>query len=187
MDEQDSFYLADGILLRTHTSPIQIRAMEEHQPPVRVIHAGRCFRREEVDPTHSHTFHHVEGFLVDRGVTFGDLKGILTIFAREMFGPDTQIQFRPDFFPFTEPSADYSVTCFLCHGQGCRVCEDTGWLEIGGCGMIHPNVLKTVGYDPEQVSGWAFGMGVDRITMLRYRIDDIRLLVDSDMRLLRQF
>ena len=187
MDEQDSFYLADDILLRTQTSPMQIRVMESRQPPLRIISPGKVYRREAVSVRLSHTFHQLEGYAVDKGITFADLKGTLALFVREFFGPDTDIQFRADFFPFTEPSADYSVTCGLCAGSGCAVCKHTGWLEIGGCGMIHPNVLRVCGYDPEEISGWAFGLGVDRIAMRRYGIDDIRLLVDNDMRFLEQF
>jgi len=187
MDEQDSFYVADDILLRTQTSPMQIRVMENREPPLRIIAPGKVYRREAVSVRLSHTFHQLEGFAVDRDITFADLKGTLALFVREFFGPDTDIQFRADFFPFTEPSADYSVTCGLCGGAGCAVCKHSGWLEIGGCGMIHPNVLKVCGYDPEEISGWAFGLGVDRIAMRRFGIDDIRLLVDNDMRFLDQF
>jgi phenylalanyl-tRNA synthetase alpha chain len=187
LDEQDSFYIADDILLRTQTSPMQIRVMESRQPPLRIIAPGKVYRREAVSVRLSHTFHQLEGYAVDRDITFADLKGTLALFVREFFGPATDIQFRADFFPFTEPSADYSVSCGLCAGAGCAVCKHTGWLEIGGCGMIHPNVLRVCGYDPEQVSGWAFGLGVDRIAMRRYGIDDIRLLVDNDMRFLDQF
>ncbi|UCH33994.1 MAG: phenylalanine--tRNA ligase subunit alpha [Armatimonadota bacterium] len=187
MDEQDSFYVADGILLRTQTSPMQIRVMEEREPPLRIIAPGKVYRREAVSVRLSHTFHQLEGYAVDRDITFADLKGTLALFVREFFGAETDIQFRADFFPFTEPSADYSVSCGLCEGSGCAVCKHTGWLEIGGCGLIHPNVLSVCGYDPEQVSGWAFGLGVDRIAMRRYGIEDIRLLVDNDMRFLEQF
>jgi len=187
LDEQDSFYIADAVLLRTQTSPMQIRIMESRQPPLRIIAPGKVYRREAVSVRLSHTFHQLEGYAVDRDITFADLKGTLALFVREFFGPATDIQFRADFFPFTEPSADYSVSCGLCAGAGCAVCKHTGWLEIGGCGMIHPNVLRVCGYDPEQVSGWAFGLGVDRIAMRRYGIDDIRLLVDNDMRFLDQF
>ena len=187
MDEQDSFYVADGILLRTQTSPMQIRVMESREPPLRIIAPGKVYRREAVSVRLSHTFHQLEGYAVDQGITFADLKGTLGLFVREFFGPDVAIQFRADFFPFTEPSADYSVSCGLCSGSGCAVCKHTGWLEIGGCGLIHPNVLRRCGYDPEQVSGWAFGLGVDRIAMRRHGIDDIRLLMDNDMRFLEQF
>jgi phenylalanyl-tRNA synthetase alpha chain len=187
LDEQDSFYIADDVLLRTQTSPMQIRIMESRQPPLRIIAPGKVYRREAVSVRLSHTFHQLEGYAVDRDITFADLKGTLALFVREFFGRDTEIQFRADFFPFTEPSADYSVSCGLCGAAGCAVCKHTGWLEIGGCGMIHPNVLRNCGYDPEQVSGWAFGLGVDRIAMRRYGIDDIRLLVDNDMRFLEQF
>ena len=187
MDVQDSFYVADGVLLRTQTSPMQIRIMESRKPPLRIIAPGKVYRREAVSVRLSHTFHQLEGYAVDRDITFADLKGTLALFVHEFFGRDTGIQFRADFFPFTEPSADYSVSCGLCGASGCAVCKHTGWLEIGGCGMIHPNVLRNCGYDPEQVSGWAFGLGVDRIAMRRYGIDDIRLLVDNDMRFLEQF
>jgi len=187
LDEQDSFYLADDILLRTQTSPMQIRVMESRKPPLRIIAPGKVYRREAVSVRLSHTFHQLEGYAVDRDITFADLKGTLALFVREFFGAQTDIQFRADFFPFTEPSADYSVRCGLCGGAGCAVCKHTGWLEIGGCGMIHPNVLAVCGYDPEEVSGWAFGLGVDRIAMRRYGIDDIRFLVDNDMRFLGQF
>jgi len=187
MDEQDSFYLTDTVLLRTQTSTSQIREMGRRQPPVRVVCIGRCHRRETVDIRRGHTFHQFEGFQVDRGITFADLKGTLAVFVRELFGPETQIQFRPDFFPFTEPSADYSVTCSLCKGEGCDLCKHSGWLEIGGCGMIHPNVLRNVGYDPEQMSGWAFGLGIDRLAQQRFQIGDMRLFYGSDLRFLRQF
>ncbi len=188
-DEQDSFYLdrRKGLLLRTQTSPVQIRVMEGQRPPVRVIAPGRCFRRDTTDASHHPVFHQVEGLLVDRGVSFADLKGALEVFSREMFGPATRTRFRPDFFPFTEPSADMSISCFLCSGEGCRVCSRTGWLEILGSGMVDPNVFRAVGYDPEEVTGFAFGMGVERIAMLKYGIDDIRALYENDVRLLRQF
>jgi len=187
MDEQDSFYVTDQILLRTQTSPVQVRVMEQRQPPLRIIAPGRTYRREAVSVRLSHTFHQLEGYEVAQGITFADLKGTLAMFVREFFGPDTQLRFRPDFFPFTEPSADLSITCGLCRGAGCAVCKQSGWLEIAGCGLIHENVLRTCGYDPEQVSGWAFGFGVDRIAMWRFGIDDIRLFWDNDMRFLRQF
>jgi phenylalanyl-tRNA synthetase alpha chain len=161
--------------------------MEQRQPPLRIIAPGRTYRREAVSVRLSHTFHQLEGYEVAEGITFADLKGTLAMFVREFFGPDTQLRFRPDFFPFTEPSADLSITCGLCRGAGCAVCKQSGWLEIAGCGLIHENVLRTCGYDPEQVSGWAFGFGVDRIAMWRFGIDDIRLFWDNDMRFLRQF
>ena len=184
MDEQMTFYVGEGVLLRSQTSTVQIRVMERQPPPVRIIIPGRCYRRDAVDATHNHTFYQLEGLLVDRGVTFADLKGALDGFARAMFGEDMRMRFRPDFFPFTEPSAEFSLTCIICRGQGCRVCSDTGWLEIGGAGMVDPNVLSNVGYDPEEVTGWAFGFGVDRLAMLRHQINDIRHLYQNDMRFL---
>ncbi len=185
-DMQDTFYLGEDILLRTHTSPVQIRTMQAQRPPVRVICPGRVYRRD-ADLTHSPMFHQVEGLAVDRGISMGDLKGTLELFAREMFGPRSRIRFRPSFFPFTEPSAEVDVLCFLCGGQGCRVCKQSGWLEILGSGMVHPQVLRNVGYDPEEVTGWAFGLGVERVAMLKYGIDDIRLFFENDLRFLRQF
>ncbi|MCD6350526.1 MAG: phenylalanine--tRNA ligase subunit alpha [Armatimonadetes bacterium] len=187
MDEQMTFYISDQVLLRSQTSTVQIRAMEQQEPPVRIIVPGRCFRRDTVDATHSHTFYQLEGLLVDEGITFADLKGTMALFARELFGEDVRVRFRPDFFPFTEPSAEVALTCLLCRGKGCRVCKGTGWLEIWGAGMVDPNVLRNVGYDPEKYTGWAFGGGVDRLAMLRYGIDDIRLLYSGDMRFLEQF
>ncbi len=186
-DEWDSFYLTDNLLLRTHTSPVQVRVMEKRKPPLKVISLGRCYRQDAPDKTHSHTFHQVEGFTVDKKITFGDLKGVLFLFAKEMFGADVQMRFRPDYFPFTEPSADGAISCIVCQGTGCAVCSKTGWLEIFGCGMIHPQVLKNVGYDPNLLSGFAFGMGIERIAMLKYGIDDIRLFFENDIRFLNQF
>jgi phenylalanyl-tRNA synthetase alpha chain len=185
-DMQDTFYLGEDALLRTHTSPVQIRTMQTQRPPVRIICPGRVYRRD-ADITHSPMFHQVEGLAVDRNVSMGDLKGTLELFARAMFGPRSKIRFRPSFFPFTEPSAEVDVLCFLCGGEGCRVCRQSGWLEILGSGMVHPQVLRNVGYDPEEVTGWAFGMGVERIAMLKYGVDDIRLFFENDLRLLRQF
>ncbi|MFQ5828644.1 MAG: phenylalanine--tRNA ligase subunit alpha [Candidatus Methylomirabilia bacterium] len=185
-DMQDTFYLSDEVLLRTHTSPVQIRTMKAQRPPVRVICPGKVYRRD-ADITHSPMFHQVEGLAVDRNVSMGDLKGVLELFAREMFGPQTRIRFRPSYFPFTEPSAEVDVLCFLCTGAGCRVCKQSGWLEILGSGMVHPRVLQNVGYDPEEVTGFAFGMGVERIAMLKYGIDDIRLFFENDLRFLAQF
>ena len=185
-DMQDTLYLTDDTLLRTHTSPVQIRTMKAQRPPVRIICPGAVYRRD-ADVTHSPMFHQVEGLAVDRRITMGDLKGTLELFAREMFGPRSRIRFRPSFFPFTEPSAEVDVLCFLCAGGGCRVCRQSGWLEILGSGMVHPQVLRNVGYDPEEVTGWAFGMGIERIAMLKYGIDDIRLFFDNDLRFLRQF
>lgn len=185
-DMQDTFYITDEILLRTHTSPGQIRTMEQRRPPVRAIFPGKVYR-VDADATHSPMFHQVEGLLVDEGVTFGDLKGTLALFARELFGPERGVRFRPSYFPFTEPSAEMDITCGICHGSGCRACGNEGWLEILGSGMVHPKVLENVGYDPERVSGFAFGMGVERIAMLRYGIDDIRLFFENDVRFLSQF
>jgi phenylalanyl-tRNA synthetase alpha chain len=185
-DMQDTFYLSEDTLLRTHTSPVQIRTMQNQRPPVRVICPGRVYRRD-ADLTHSPMFHQVEGLAVDRNISMADLKGTLELFAREMFGPRSKIRFRPSFFPFTEPSAEVDVLCFLCGGAGCRVCKQSGWLEILGSGMVHPQVLRNVGYDPEDVTGWAFGMGIERIAMLKYGVDDIRLFFEDDVRFLRQF
>jgi len=185
-DMQDTFYFNDQVLLRTHTSPMQIRTMERRQPPVRIIAPGKVYRRDS-DITHSPMFHQVEGLLVDRGVTFADLKGTLTAFVHEMFGPEVSLRFRPSYFPFTEPSAEVDIECVICGGAGCRVCKLTGWLEILGAGMVHPAVFEAVGYDPEEVTGFAFGLGIERIAMLKYGIDDIRLFFDNDLRFLRQF
>jgi phenylalanyl-tRNA synthetase alpha chain len=185
-DMQDTFYVGGEVLLRTHTSPVQIRTMERQKPPVRIICPGRVYRRD-ADITHSPVFHQVEGLAVDRGISMGDLKGTLELFARELFGPDSRIRFRPSFFPFTEPSAEVDVLCFLCKGGGCRVCKASGWLEILGSGMVHPRILQAMGYDTEEVTGWAFGMGVERVAMLRYGIDDIRLFYENDLRFLSQF
>ena len=186
-DDHDSFYIREGLLLRTETSAVQIRVMEKQRPPVRIICPGRCYRRDAVDATHSHTFHQIEGLCVDEEVTFAHLKGTLEVFAREMFGPDVNIRLRPDYFPFTEPSAELSVSCFSCNQEGCRLCSHSGWLELGGCGMVHPNVLENVGYDPEEVSGFAFGMGAERLAMQKFGIPDIRLFYENDLRFLRQF
>ena len=187
-DMQDTFHLSADTLLRTHTSPVQIRTMKAQRPPVRVICLGKVYRRDILDATHSPMFHQVEGLAVDRHITMADLKATLQLFAREMFGPRSAVRFRPSFFPFTEPSAEFDVRCFKCGGEGaCRFCKSSGWLEIGGSGMVHPNVLRNVGYDPEEVTGWAFGMGIDRIALLKYEIDDIRLFFDNDLRFLQQF
>jgi phenylalanyl-tRNA synthetase alpha chain len=185
-DMQDTFYVADEVLLRTHTSPVQIRTMLRQKPPVRIICPGRVYRRD-ADITHSPMFTQVEGLAVDRDISMGDLKGTLELFARELFGAQSRIRFRPSFFPFTEPSAEVDVLCFLCQGSGCRVCKQSGWLEILGSGMVHPQVLRNVGYDPEEVTGWAFGMGVERVAMLKYGVDDIRLFFENDLRFLAQF
>jgi phenylalanyl-tRNA synthetase alpha chain len=186
-DDQDSFYLNREILLRTHTSPVEIRVMEKQQPPVRIIATGKCYRRDAADSTHSPMFHQVEGLAVDKDITFGDLKGVLTVFVHRMFGEDRKVRFRPGYFPFTEPSAEVDVSCLLCHGKGCRACGYSGWLEIMGAGMTDPAVFNMVGYDPEKYSGFAFGMGVERIAMLKYGINDIRLFFENDLRFLKQF
>ncbi|MGB9783362.1 MAG: phenylalanine--tRNA ligase subunit alpha [Moorellaceae bacterium] len=187
-DMQDSFYLSPNVLLRTHTSPVQVRVMEAMRPrlPIRIIAPGKVYRRDD-DATHSPMFHQVEGLLVDRRVTFGDLKGILMAFVHQMFGPEVEVRFRPSYFPFTEPSAEVDISCVMCRGQGCRVCKQTGWLEILGSGMVHPKVLAMAGYDPEEASGFAFGLGVERIAMLKYGIDDLRLFFENDLRFLKQF
>ncbi|MBN3033781.1 MAG: phenylalanine--tRNA ligase subunit alpha [Candidatus Saganbacteria bacterium] len=181
-----TFFIKDDVLLRTHTSPVQIRVMEKRKPPLAIIAPGRVYRRDS-DATHSPVFQQLEGFLVNENVTFGDLKGTLTEFLRQMFGKEKNVRFRPSFFPFTEPSAEVDVECVICSGKGCRLCKGTGWLEILGAGMIDPNVFKAVGYDAEKYSGFAFGMGIDRIAMLKYGIDDIRLLYENDLRFLEQF
>jgi len=186
-DLSDTFYIEKGILLRTHTSPVQIRTMQSQKPPVRIIAPGRCYRSDAPDASHSPVFYQCEGLFVDENVTFGDLKGVIITFAREMFGSGMNVRFRPHFFPFTEPSAEYDFSCVLCGGKGCRVCKYSGWLEISGAGMVDPAVFKAVGYDSEKYTGFAFGMGVDRIAMLRHSINDIRLLYDNDVRFLRQF
>lgn len=186
-DEQDTFYITKDILLRTQTSPVQARIMETGKMPIRVIAPGRVFRSDEVDATHSPSFHQVEGLVVDKGITFADLKGTLEQFAKEFFGPETQVKFRPHHFPFTEPSAEVDVTCFKCGGKGCRMCKGSGWIEILGCGMVHPNVLKMCGIDPEVYSGFAFGIGLERVALLKYEIDDMRLLYENDKRFLSQF
>ncbi len=175
------------VLLRTHTSPVQIRVMKKEKPPLYVISPGRVFRHDVADPSHSPVFHQVEGFAVDKGISFGDLRGTLEYFVKEMFGKERKTRFRPHFFPFTEPSAEVDVSCFLCQSEGCRVCKWTGWLEMLGAGMIDPNVLLEVGIDPEEYSGYAFGMGVERIAMLKYGVTDIRLFFENDLRFLRQF
>lgn len=187
-DMQDSFYITEDVLLRTHTSPVQIRTLQsvDANQPVRIIAPGKVYRRD-YDATHSPMFHQVEGLVVDKGIRFSDLKGTLQLFAREIFGSDVNIRLRPSFFPFTEPSAEVDVSCVMCKGNGCRVCKGTGWLEILGSGMVHPRVLEMSGFDPAKVSGFAFGMGVERIAMLVYGIDDLRLFFDNDSRFLRQF
>lgn len=186
-DEQDTFYISDSIVLRSQTSPVQIRAMEEGKLPIRMLAPGRVFRSDEVDATHSPSFHQIEGLVIDKNITFADLKGTLAEFAKELFGPETKVKFRPHHFPFTEPSAEVDVTCFKCGGDGCRFCKGSGWIEILGCGMVHPNVLSMSGIDPNEYSGFAFGVGLERIALLKYEIDDMRLLYENDIRFLKQF
>ena len=186
-DVQDTFYITEEILLRTQTSPVQVRTMEEQKPPLKIIAPGRVFRSDAVDATHSPIFHQVEGLAIGEGFTMGDLKGTLVAFIKEMFGSDRKARFRPHFFPFTEPSAEVDISCIACQGKGCRICSYTGWLEILGCGMVHPNVLRNVGLDPEKINGFAFGMGVERIAMLKYGINDLRLFYENDLRFLKQF
>jgi len=183
---QDTFYITSDLLLRTHTSPVQIRVMENRKPPLSVVAPGRVYRRDS-DITHSPMFHQVEGFMVDSGISFANLKGVLTEFLTAFFKKEAPVRFRPSYFPFTEPSAEVDIQCIICNGNGCRVCKNTGWIEVLGCGMIHPQVLRNVKYNPEKVSGFAFGLGVERFTMLRYRIDDIRLFFQNDLRFLEQF
>lgn len=186
-DEQDTFYINGDILLRTQTSGTQVHEMEKGKLPIRMIAPGRVFRSDEVDATHSPSFHQIEGLVIDKHITFADLKGTLAEFAKELFGEDTKVKFRPHHFNFTEPSAEVDVTCFKCGGSGCRFCKGTGWIEILGCGMVHPNVLKMSGINPEEYSGFAFGMGLERIALLKYEIDDMRLLYENDVRFLKQF
>jgi phenylalanyl-tRNA synthetase alpha chain len=183
---QDTFYVSDDVVLRTHTSPVQIRTMKRRKPPLRVIAPGTVYRVDD-DVTHSPMFYQVEGFMVDRGISFGDLKGVLTAFVREMFDSTTRVTFRPSYFPFVEPGAELDIECFLCKAAGCRVCKGSGWLEILGAGMIHPEVFRAVGYDPATCSGFAFGMGIERVAMLRYGVNDIRLFYENDQRFLEQF
>lgn len=185
--EQDTFYINDKVVLRTQTSGVQVRTMEKQEPPIKMISPGKVYRADSVDATHSPIFYQMEGLVVDKGVTFADLKGTLELFCKKMFGDKVQTKFRPHHFPFTEPSAEMDATCFVCGGKGCNVCKGSGWIEILGCGMVHPNVLRNAGIDPEVYSGFAFGFGIDRMVMLSYGLDDIRLLYESDMRFLNQF
>ncbi|MCK9230930.1 MAG: phenylalanine--tRNA ligase subunit alpha [Syntrophales bacterium] len=185
-DMQDTFYIVGDTVLRTHTSPVQVRIMEQHRPPVRILSPGKVYR-PDFDISHTPMFHQVEGLLVDRGITFGDLKGVLQYFLRDMFGADRKVRFRPSFFPFTEPSAEVDIECVICGGEGCRVCAQSGWLEILGSGMVDPAVFMNVDYDPEEYTGFAFGLGVERIAMLKYGITDIRLFFENDLRFLSQF
>lgn len=186
-DEQDTFYITKDILLRTQTSSVQARIMEKKELPIKIISPGRVFRSDEVDATHSPSFHQVEGLVVGKGITMADLKGTLDQFAKNFFGPETKTKLRPHHFPFTEPSAEVDVTCFKCHGKGCNVCKGSGWIEILGCGMVHPHVLEMCGIDPEEYSGFAFGIGLERVALLKYEIDDMRLLYENDVRFLSQF
>jgi phenylalanyl-tRNA synthetase alpha chain len=186
-DVQDTFYVNDTVLLRTQTSPMQVREMEKREPPVKVVVPGRVYRRDQVDATHSPVFHQIEGLLVDHDITFTDLKGTLAMFARKFYGEERKVRFRPHYFPFTEPSAEMDISCAICGGAGCRVCKQEGWIEVLGCGLVHPNVLRAVGYDPDELTGYAFGMGVERLVMLKHGIDDLRLLYENDLRFLSQF
>ena len=186
-DTQDTFYISDNVLLRTQTSPMQIRTMEKKKPPIRIIAPGRVYRSDAVDATHSPLFHQVEGLVVDKGITMADLKGTLEVFVKRLYGDSTVVRFRPHHFPFTEPSAELDVQCFHCHGEGCSLCKGEGWIEILGCGMVHPQVLLNCGIDPEEYSGFAFGRGLERMVMMRYGIDDLRLFYDNDVRFLKQF
>ncbi len=186
-DEQDTFYINKDIVLRTQTSPVQARIMEKGKLPIRMISPGRVFRSDEVDATHSPSFHQIEGLVIDKNITFADLKGTLEEFAKELFGTETKTKFRPHHFPFTEPSAEVDVSCFKCGGKGCRFCKGSGWIEILGCGMVHPHVLEMCGIDPNEYTGFAFGVGLERIALLKYEIDDMRLLYENDIRFLKQF
>jgi phenylalanyl-tRNA synthetase alpha chain len=186
-DTQDTFYITDKVLLRSQTSPVQVRVMENQRPPIRIISPGRVYRADEIDATHSPIFHQCEGLVVDKGITMSDLKGVLETFAKQTFGENTRIRFRPHHFPFTEPSAEVDVSCFVCGGKGCRVCKNEGWIEILGAGMVHPNVLRGCNIDPEVYSGFAFGFGIERIAMIQYSIDDMRNLYENDLRFLSQF
>ena len=186
-DMQDTFYISDSIVLRTCTSPVQVHVMEQHKPPIRIIAPGRVYRSDAVDATHSPVFHQVEGLVVDKGITMSDLKGCLEAFIKRIYGEDSVIRFRPHYFPFTEPSAEVDIQCFACKGEGCRICKGEGWIELLGCGMVHPKVLSICGIDPEEYSGFAFGMGLERLVMGRYKIDDMRMFYENDMRFLSQF
>lgn len=186
-DTQDTFYINDNTVLRTQTSPVQIRVMEKQKPPIRIISPGRVYRSDAVDATHSPVFHQMEGLVVDEGITMADLKGTLEVFVKKLYGEDTKVRFRPHHFPFTEPSAEMDISCFNCGGEGCRICKGEGWIEILGCGMVHPKVLANVGIDPEKYSGFAFGIGLERVAMFRYGIDDLRLFYENDLGFLKQF
>lgn len=186
-DEQDTFYINSNVVLRTQTSPVQVREMEKGKLPIRILAPGRVYRSDEVDATHSPSFNQIEGLVIDKNITFADLKGTLAEFAKELFGEETKVKFRPHHFPFTEPSAEMDVSCYKCGGKGCRFCKGSGWIEILGCGMVHPHVLEMSGINPEEYSGFAFGVGLERIALLKYEIDDMRLLYENDMRFLKQF
>lgn len=186
-DTQDTFYITDNVLLRSQTSPVQVRVMEKQRPPIRILSPGRVYRSDAVDATHSPLFHQIEGLVVDKNITMSDLKGTLAMFAKKMFGEETKVRFRPHHFPFTEPSAEVDVSCFSCGGKGCRFCKGEGWIEILGAGMVHPNVLSGCNIDPDEYSGFAFGLGVERVALLKYHIDDMRLLYENDVRFLSQF
>ena len=186
-DTQDTFYINENLVLRSQTSPVQVRTMENQKPPIRIIAPGRVYRSDAVDATHSPVFHQVEGLVVDKGITMADLKGTLEIFVKKLYGEETRLRFRPHHFPFTEPSAEVDISCFNCGGEGCRVCKGEGWIEILGCGMVHPRVLQNCGIDPEEYSGFAFGIGLERVAMLRYDVDDMRMFFENDVRFLKQF
>lgn len=186
-DTQDTFYINENLVLRSQTSPVQVRTMENQKPPIRIIAPGRVYRSDAVDATHSPVFHQVEGLVVDKGITMADLKGTLEIFVKKLYGEETRLRFRPHHFPFTEPSAEVDISCFNCGGEGCRVCKGEGWIEILGCGMVHPRVLKNCGIDPEEYSGFAFGIGLERVAMFRYDVDDMRMFFENDVRFLKQF
>lgn len=186
-DTQDTFYISDNVVLRTQTSPMQVRTMEKKKPPIRIIAPGRVYRSDAVDATHSPLFHQIEGLVVDKDIRMSDLKGILELFAKKLYGDDTVVRFRPHHFPFTEPSAEMDIQCYQCHGEGCRLCKGEGWIEILGCGMVHPHVLEVCGIDPNEYSGYAFGIGLERMVMGRFKIDDIRLFYENDVRFLHQF
>ena len=186
-DTQDTFYIDESVVMRTQTSPVQVRTMEEQKPPIRIISPGRVYRSDAMDATHSPVFHQVEGLVIDKNITMADLKGTLEVFVKKLYGEETRLRFRPHHFPFTEPSAEVDISCFNCGGEGCRICKGEGWIEILGCGMVHPKVLKNCGIDPEEYSGFAFGIGLERVAMFRYDIDDIRLFYENDVRFLEQF
>ena len=186
-DTQDTFYINEHLVLRSQTSPVQVRTMENQKPPIRIIAPGRVYRSDAVDATHSPVFHQVEGLVVDKGITMADLKGTLEIFVKKLYGEETRLRFRPHHFPFTEPSAEVDISCFNCGGEGCRVCKGEGWIEILGCGMVHPRVLQNCGIDPEEYSGFAFGIGLERVAMFRYDVDDMRMFFENDVRFLKQF